>query len=170
MAQARQNEQQENVRVIKKQVTRFLSEHGFRGDVNTSKRRLFKSEYPLHVAVRKQDADMVRLLLLAGADRSLANSSGVTPVQKALKYRLLLSNDNRPAVTSNSIKVLRELGGDLPETRVREDLIGKRSKQRSSGAASNDHSVVRDSGTRRAHFCGPMVTTDGDTDDEHWSV
>lgn len=64
----------------------FLEKHGFNGDVNSITSFLFKFRYPLHVAVKEKDVDMVRLLLSAGADKSLKNSSGSTPVEKAWKY------------------------------------------------------------------------------------
>merc|ERR1712232_977765 len=64
----------------------FLKSHGFKSDVNSKKSSMLKSKYPLHVAVKEQNVQMVRLLLAAGADKSLKNSSGHTPVQKAEQY------------------------------------------------------------------------------------
>merc|ERR1712224_946806 len=48
-------------------VQAFLKANGFDG-VRAKRRKLMKVSYPLHTAVLKADADMVRLLLLAGAD------------------------------------------------------------------------------------------------------
>merc|ERR1712232_1518597 len=67
-------------------VHEFLKSHGFEGDVNSKKRSMLKYRYPLHVAVKEQDAEMVKLLLLAGADKSLKDSFGYTPAQKAKQY------------------------------------------------------------------------------------
>jgi hypothetical protein len=69
-----------------RKVHEFLKTHGFKDDVNAKKSTLFKSKYPLHVAVKEQDPEMVKLLVLAGADKSLKNSSGNTPMQKAQQY------------------------------------------------------------------------------------
>lgn len=71
---------------LRRKVDAFLEKHGFRGDVNTSKSSWFKSRYPLHVAVKEQDAKMVMLLISAGANKFSKNSSGHTPVEKAWKY------------------------------------------------------------------------------------
>jgi len=68
------------------QITEFLKKHGFKEDVNAKKSSLFKSKYPLHIAVKEQDPEMVKLLLSAGADKSLKNSSGYTAAQKAEQY------------------------------------------------------------------------------------
>mmetsp|Transcript_21998 Transcript_21998/g.48621 ORF Transcript_21998/g.48621 Transcript_21998/m.48621 type:complete len:206 (-) Transcript_21998:382-999(-) len=49
-------------------VSNFLKANGFKGDVNTPKRRLLRSIYPLHTAMEKRDAGMVSLLLYCRAD------------------------------------------------------------------------------------------------------
>jgi len=67
-------------------VSEFLTSHCSKGTVNSKSRCMFQYRYPLHVAVKQQDAEMVTLLLAAGADKSLKNSSGETPAQKAEKY------------------------------------------------------------------------------------
>lgn len=94
-------------------VKRFLEKHGFKeGDANACKSSWFKFNYPLHVAVKQQDATMVRLLMLAGADRTLRNSSGFNPVDKAWKYRRQTQD---MTCIVNSIKVLLALGVELPD-------------------------------------------------------
>lgn len=62
-------------------VNQFLAKNRFRG-VNAPRRRvrqLLASEYPLHCAVRCNDAQLVCLLVAAGADVRSKNSSGLTP-------------------------------------------------------------------------------------------
>jgi len=59
-------------------VDQFLSSRGFRG-ARDGRRRLFRTCYPLHVAVALNDAEMVKLLLQAGADPSQRDSSRRTP-------------------------------------------------------------------------------------------
>merc|ERR1719217_640223 len=63
---------------------KFLSDHGHAG-INAKRTKMMKSKYPLHTAVKLADADMVKLLLAAGADPKLANSAGETPKQLARK-------------------------------------------------------------------------------------
>merc|ERR1712151_494675 len=86
-----------------RKVSEFLKSRGFKGDVNSKKSSMLKSKYPLHVAAKEQDAEMVKLLLSAGANRSLKNSSGYTPAQKAEKYNQQKKGD------ANSTAVLRAL-------------------------------------------------------------
>lgn len=67
----------------------FLSGAGFK-DVNEKKKEkggMFSSgfTYPLHAAVKANDANMVQLLLQAGADRTLSNSKKATPLAMAQK-------------------------------------------------------------------------------------
>merc|ERR1712151_995966 len=87
-----------------RKVSEFLKSRGFKGDVTSKKSSMLKSTYPLHVAVKEQDAEMVKLLLSVGADKSLKNSSGYTPVQKAEQYSKQKKGD------AKSTGVLRELG------------------------------------------------------------
>jgi len=68
----------------REKVDQFLSTRGFRG-ARDSRRRLFRTSYPLHVAVGLNDAEMVKLLLQAGADPSQRDSSGRTPQVLARK-------------------------------------------------------------------------------------
>jgi hypothetical protein len=53
--------------------------------VNSKKSKWYKSFYPLHVAVEENNAEMVELLLAAGADCNLTNSSKLTPQLLAKK-------------------------------------------------------------------------------------
>merc|ERR1712232_1425484 len=92
-----------------RKVTEFLKSRGFKGDVNSKKSSMLKSKYPLHVAVKEQDAEMVKLLLSAGADKSLKNSSGYTPVQKAEQYYLQQYSKQKKG-DAKSTEVLRAMG------------------------------------------------------------
>jgi hypothetical protein len=85
-------------------VNEFLRSRGFKGGVNSKKSSMRKFRYPLHFAVKEQDAEMVKLLLLAGADKSLKNSSGNLPAQKAFQYSKQKKGD------AASMEVLRALG------------------------------------------------------------
>lgn len=71
-------------RLDAEKVTAFLKAKGFSG-VTVGRRKMLKTSYPLHVAVADRDAEMVELLLQAGADAAQKNSSGATPEQQALK-------------------------------------------------------------------------------------
>lgn len=62
----------------------FLLQHNFL-KVNEKKSKWLKYTYPLHVAVDENDGEVVRLLLAAGANRSVKDSSGLTPLQLAQK-------------------------------------------------------------------------------------
>lgn len=79
-------------------VDSFLWENGFKGgDVNTKRRKLLKTTFPLHVAVTKGDARMVEVLLRMGADISKRSSSGETALDLARK----LQNKDPPWRTPN---------------------------------------------------------------------
>jgi hypothetical protein len=65
-------------------IENFLKSHGYSG-VNAKRTRFFKSKYPLHTAVKLVSPDIARLLLWAGADPGVKNSSGLTPRQLALR-------------------------------------------------------------------------------------
>jgi len=105
-AEAASREEAERQAEADKKVSAFLQSHGFKGDVNSKKSSMLKARYPLHVAVKEQDAEMIKLLLCAGADKSLKNSSGYTPAQKAEKYSKQMKGDARP----RNWAVLRALG------------------------------------------------------------
>jgi len=95
---ARYEAERERKAAEERKVSEYLAAHGFK-DVNTKKSSMFRSRYPLHVAVKEQDVEMVKLLLSVGADRTLKNSSGKTPVQKAEEY----SKQNKNEATSAEI-------------------------------------------------------------------
>merc|ERR1711972_414658 len=86
-----------------RKVSEFLKSRGFKGDVNSKKSSMLKYQFPLHVAVKEQDAEIVRLLILAGADKSLKNSSGYTPAQKAEQYSKQKKGD---AVSTEIVRAL----------------------------------------------------------------
>mmetsp|Transcript_60544 Transcript_60544/g.159177 ORF Transcript_60544/g.159177 Transcript_60544/m.159177 type:complete len:206 (-) Transcript_60544:205-822(-) len=62
----------------------FLRKHGF-SDLNEERRRIFQTRCPLHVAVRENNAMMVRQLLLARADTKVTDSAGRTPLKLAME-------------------------------------------------------------------------------------
>lgn len=61
----------------------FLATNGFQS-VTSKRRRWWEVSYPLHAAVKHNDADMVRLLLQKAADPSQKDSpAGLTPLKLA---------------------------------------------------------------------------------------
>lgn len=72
-------------------LARFLEEHRYTG-VNSQRRSMLKAKYPLHTAVKRQDINMIRVLLEAQADRTLKSSSGETPFELAAR---LFKRDRR---------------------------------------------------------------------------
>lgn len=66
----------------KQAVDAFLASHGF-SDVTAKRRWFMKSWHPLHAAISEENADMVCLLLRAGADPSQRNSAGLTAKEYA---------------------------------------------------------------------------------------
>lgn len=75
-----------------KEVTKFLATEKFKS-VTSSKRKMLHSTYPLHVAVARNDASLVRGLLAARADAS-QRSRGQTPWQLAETKNLHGSHDD----------------------------------------------------------------------------
>jgi len=65
-------------------VKAFLAFHGFPGP-RAGKRRMMRTNYPLHMAVRVNDPAMIALLLLWGADPLQADSIGRTPKELAMQ-------------------------------------------------------------------------------------
>merc|ERR1712224_1138660 len=74
-------------REAQEKVRRFLAQHGFTG-VGEKKRRMLKTTYPLHYAVKQKDAEMVRLLLRFGADPRQRDSRGRTAHEHAQALEL----------------------------------------------------------------------------------
>merc|ERR1712118_122658 len=66
----------------KSRVAEFLDEHGFY-DVGEKQTRFLRSSYPLHVAVKANDPEMVLLLIGSGADPLARDSAKRTPLQLA---------------------------------------------------------------------------------------
>eukprot|EP00929_Paragymnodinium_shiwhaense_P081669 TRINITY_DN4279_c0_g3_i1.p1 TRINITY_DN4279_c0_g3~~TRINITY_DN4279_c0_g3_i1.p1 ORF type:complete len:237 (-),score=90.04 TRINITY_DN4279_c0_g3_i1:514-1224(-) len=68
----------------KKKMEEFLKKHSFKGaDVKRSS--FLRYKFPLHSAVKHNDADMIRILLANGATPSQKDSSGLTAAQLAKK-------------------------------------------------------------------------------------
>lgn len=78
--EARCKEEEENEN--REQVRSWLRKNGFR-DVNELKRKMLHKVRPLHIAVQRGDATLVKLLLAAGADVHLADGNNETVVQLA---------------------------------------------------------------------------------------
>merc|ERR1712023_339744 len=80
--------------------TEWAKSNGYQ-DINTAKtafhcNRLPSHKYPLHTAVKNNNKDMVRCLLLAGAQKDVKDSSNVTPRQ--LAERLNKSGSHRDTI------------------------------------------------------------------------
>lgn len=76
-------------------VQSFLGSHGFKY-VNALIRKPIKKVRPLHVAVRKADSSLVASLIWSGADPSLKNGNGETPLELARK--LNKGNTQKPVI------------------------------------------------------------------------
>mmetsp|Transcript_57750 Transcript_57750/g.148561 ORF Transcript_57750/g.148561 Transcript_57750/m.148561 type:complete len:239 (-) Transcript_57750:288-1004(-) len=79
--------------VRKSTVHEFLKNQGFDLDVNSTRRKLFKTTFPLHVATKLGNEKMVELLLAMGADPKLQDSKRRTPAEVATKYNRDGSHD-----------------------------------------------------------------------------
>jgi len=73
----------------RKALGKFLHYNGFKIDVNCQKTRMygFIYTYPLHEAVKQQNAVMVSLLLKFGADPTTKDSYGLTAYGRASKMK-----------------------------------------------------------------------------------
>lgn len=69
---------------VREKVEAWLKKNGFAGVVE-KKKGLFSSSYPLHAAVKSNDAEMVSMLVSMRADPQAKNSSGQTALQLAQK-------------------------------------------------------------------------------------
>mmetsp|Transcript_165 Transcript_165/g.253 ORF Transcript_165/g.253 Transcript_165/m.253 type:complete len:231 (-) Transcript_165:134-826(-) len=67
-------------------VKAFLQSKGYGEDVNGKRKTFRKYYYPLHDAVAEHDAELIRVLLAAGADPTLRSSSGKTALERANKW------------------------------------------------------------------------------------
>jgi len=79
----------------------FLDKHGF-PTVKASRRWMFRTQFPLHVAIREKDAEMTSLLVKAGANPMRTDSSGRTALELAHKL------NSRAGSHSEVIKVLNQ--------------------------------------------------------------
>eukprot|EP00746_Dinoflagellata_sp_MGD_P115366 gnl/MRDRNA2_/MRDRNA2_51513_c0_seq1.p1 gnl/MRDRNA2_/MRDRNA2_51513_c0~~gnl/MRDRNA2_/MRDRNA2_51513_c0_seq1.p1 ORF type:complete len:470 (-),score=95.30 gnl/MRDRNA2_/MRDRNA2_51513_c0_seq1:176-1585(-) len=82
-------------------VDAWLKSNGFK-DINELVRKRLTKARPLHVAVGKGDAEMVRLLLLMGADPRMCNGKSETPMLMA--KRLARSGSSQAAVVVSAFE------------------------------------------------------------------
>jgi len=87
--------------VVKAKVDAFLAANGFKS-VNAKRRRLLTSSYPLHIAVGKNNAEMVELLLMRGANPAKEDWLGKTPRQLAASLNKTRSHDEVMSVFSRT--------------------------------------------------------------------
>lgn len=124
-------------------VRSFLEQNGF-DSVKASRRRIMHTCYPLHVAVRANNVELIHKLLRAGADPFKTDSSGRTPLELAQK--LNSSSSHRKAVevlkrsTRNGkhwVPWLRTASGALAMQPTSEELAAPASSLGVSGASSS---------------------------------
>lgn len=80
----RKRDQRTAARQAQKNVQCLLELNGF-SDIKKPRRWMLRTSYPLHIAVKSRDPKMVRAFLNAGADPTMADSAGRTPMQLAEK-------------------------------------------------------------------------------------
>lgn len=97
--QERQRQDLEQKASQREKVRIFLMEHGYLG-VNAKRTKMLKSKYALHTAVKLGDPGIIQLLRAFGADTSLTNSAGETPMQLARKLNKGGSHDGVSAALS----------------------------------------------------------------------
>mmetsp|Transcript_8823 Transcript_8823/g.19602 ORF Transcript_8823/g.19602 Transcript_8823/m.19602 type:complete len:233 (+) Transcript_8823:80-778(+) len=76
-----------------KKVEAFLKAKGFKSLDAPRKKMMTSSCMPLHVAVQEKDEDMVKALLLCGANKTTPNSAKKTPLEVAQKLNKKGSHD-----------------------------------------------------------------------------
>jgi len=82
-----ENRMREKKKADDETLQNFLNECGGLTDVNEKRKGNFgKFSYPLHIAVKKCSAEIVRILLENKADKTLKTASGQTALDKANKY------------------------------------------------------------------------------------
>mmetsp|Transcript_35594 Transcript_35594/g.83205 ORF Transcript_35594/g.83205 Transcript_35594/m.83205 type:complete len:247 (-) Transcript_35594:316-1056(-) len=87
-----------------KRLKTFMQDKGYGEDVNSKRKASFrKYYYPLHDAVAEHDAELVRVLLQAGADPSLKSSSGKTALQRASKWNTNGSLDDVCSILQKAV-------------------------------------------------------------------
>jgi len=89
--EAKRREIEEKRQREKKKADRVALQNFFKAcggltDVNEKKKNFGKYSYPLHIAVKQCNAEIVRILLENKADKTLTTSSGQTALDKAKKY------------------------------------------------------------------------------------
>eukprot|EP00929_Paragymnodinium_shiwhaense_P120248 TRINITY_DN92169_c0_g1_i1.p1 TRINITY_DN92169_c0_g1~~TRINITY_DN92169_c0_g1_i1.p1 ORF type:complete len:296 (-),score=46.37 TRINITY_DN92169_c0_g1_i1:137-1024(-) len=86
----------------KERLRPFLTKNGFSGP-NAPRRRLFRTQFPIHCAVSQNNAEVVKLLILAGADISKSDSAGRTAQELARRES---SRSNPSSKSSNQVHAL----------------------------------------------------------------
>jgi len=84
-----------------KQLTQWLRSHGV-FNVNSEKKGMLRTSYPLHVAVEENDPNMIRLLIIAGAHTKRTDSSGRTALQLAERRNKKGSHDQVIEILKNA--------------------------------------------------------------------
>merc|ERR1712187_146539 len=81
-------------------VQKFLADHKFKG-VNTGRKSLTKTTYPLHEAAKQHDIKMVKMLVEEGANVNQTNSRKQTPLQRATRENKNGSHEEIIGVLTN---------------------------------------------------------------------
>jgi len=80
-------QRREEERLARWKVNKWCRENGF-ADMHSKKKSILSgSKFPLHEAVAKNNEDIVGLLVQLGADKTLKNSKGQTPMDLAIQIR-----------------------------------------------------------------------------------
>jgi len=124
----------------KSQILPFLQQHGF-DSVKSKKTWLWRLYYPLHVAVEKNDLDVLNRLLKAGADVQKKNHRGQTPLQLATR---LNKGGNRTAM----IQALTTATSKANRAREKKRKTPQHKPKPEAGAASSSWEPMRQSGTQ----------------------
>jgi len=124
----------------KSQILPFLQQHGF-DSVKSKKTWLWRLYYPLHVAVEKNDLDVLNRLLKAGADVQKKNHRGQTPLQLATR---LNKGGNRTAM----IQALTTATSKANKAREKKRKTPQHKPKPEAGAASSSWEPVVESGTQ----------------------
>jgi len=80
----RQRLEEQTAAEAKARLELWLRQEKFTG-VNDKRKSMMKAKYPLHSAVKRQDLDLVQLLMRFNADPSLEDSNNLTPKMLAEK-------------------------------------------------------------------------------------
>merc|ERR1712084_88642 len=100
-ARQAEEEAQRAAEARKKAVQKFMMDHKFKG-VNTGRKSLTKTTYPLHEAAKQHDINMVKMLVEEGANVNQTNSRKQTPLQRA-------KQENKNGSHTEVIGVLEQL-------------------------------------------------------------